>query len=281
MVLLIMLSMSSCKWFKKKMETTAEPILIAEVGDKKLYYSDIKGIAEDMTPKDSSHIVETYVEDWVRHQLVLRQAEKNKNLYSDELDKQIRDYSESLMIYYYQNELIRAKIDSNITEKEILDYYQNHPNEFQLNTDIVKCAYIITELQAPLNDTIKQWLSSWDPNDVHDLQVFCDQYGSLCNLDNKTWISRADLYNATPIDAVKSGANAGVYVSQDSLYRYYVRIFQNISSGTNAPMDYVSSDIKMSIYNKKKVELFKNVYNKLYEDGIKSKAFEIHHFDKK
>lgn len=263
------------------MEATAQPILIAEVGGSKLYYSDIKGIADDMTPKDSSHIIETYAEDWVRHQLVLRQAEKNKNLYSEELEKQIKDYTESLTIYYYQNELIRSKIDSNITDKEMQDYYQNHPNEFQLNTDIVKSAYIVTELQAPLNDTIKQWLANWDPNSIHDLQVFCDQYSVLCHLDSKTWISHAALYNAVPIDAVKSNPSPGVYLSQDSSYRYYVRIFNTMNSGTNAPMEYVSSDIKMSIYNKKKVELFKNVYNKLYEDGIKSKAFEIHHFDKK
>ena len=85
--------------------------VIASVYEKDLLLSEV--IKEmPQTTEDSTFFVERYMNLWIRKQLMIYHAEIN--LSSDLLDyeKQITEYRSSLLIYAYQQELIKQNFDT-------------------------------------------------------------------------------------------------------------------------------------------------------------------------
>src|SRR5690349_6357840 len=121
-VILILLALASCSFFKKKKVADADAI--ARVNDEYLYASDIQSLTRSMTGQDSIEILKKYAENWVRKKLLLQKA--IENIPEDDLDvtKKIEDYRESLLLYEYEKALINQKLDTVIRSAELNDWYE-------------------------------------------------------------------------------------------------------------------------------------------------------------
>ena len=114
---------SACSLFNGK-ESDKEPV--ARVYDSYLYKSDIRIIIpQGISYQDSISLSKSYMDNWIRQHLILHKAELNlidKSRYIG-IEKQLQDYRNSLINYAYKKELIRQKLDTVVTDKEIEDYY--------------------------------------------------------------------------------------------------------------------------------------------------------------
>ncbi len=278
--LLLVSCTSACNFFAA---SSVKDKIIAEVGDNVLYYNQIEKLLEEgATPKDSAEMVNNIANDWVRHQLVLKLADENKGANASSIDKQVKDYTESLLIYNYENELIRYKLDSVLQVEEVEKYYTDNIERFVSTNDLVRCVMIKTKLKAPLQDTLRLWLQLWDEQSPYYLDGFCNQYAESCYLQFNNWISTDKITMLASYAPLKLNMmNKGYYETKDSVYKYFVKVFDTKPQGNQLPIANVRDDIRSQILNKRKTEFIKKVYDKIYQDGVKQNLFEIKHYDPK
>src|SRR5579872_3285616 len=108
---------SSCSLLQKK-APEAKPI--AKVFDSYLYSSDLQSIIPKGRSKaDSLSIILKYIDQWVNEQILLHQAKNNLSEKQMDINKQIDDYKNALIIYEYEKELVRQKLDTVVNDDEI------------------------------------------------------------------------------------------------------------------------------------------------------------------
>jgi len=259
-----------------------EDKVIATCYDKSLYSSMIAKILKpDITAADSTALVTAFIDEWIHHQLVLHVAEKNATIYQAIIDEQTKDYKESLTIYLYENELIRNKLDSNVTMEELVTYYDKYQGNYILGTEIVKAIFVKVKNDVIQQDSIRRWMNTWNTENKYNLQAYCDQYAQTCFLNSEEWMTSDQLANKVNNAKIKSQFSSGKLLNTtDSTYTYYIRIFDVKSQGMLAPIAYVKNEIREVIINKRKTEYIKTIYDKIYQDAIKNNDFTINHTSK-
>jgi hypothetical protein len=95
--------------------------LLAQVGSKSLYISEMEGMfPEGISGEDSVLVIESYVGRWVREAAILNEAERN--IPADlNINKMVRDYRASLVRSNYEKILVEQLLDSVVTEQELVN----------------------------------------------------------------------------------------------------------------------------------------------------------------
>jgi hypothetical protein len=276
----VLTTSQGCNFLNKQGVVNKE---LAIVKSNTLYYNEIeKLIPPDATPNDSTQLVNGIVDEWVRHQLILQLAEDNKGNNAIAIDKQVKDYTESLLIYYYENELIRYKLDSVVQLDEITNYYNSNNIKFTSTSDLIRCVMIKTRLSAQMQDTLRLWLTKWNDQSPYHLDGYCNQYAESCHLQFKSWYSPDGItIKAGNANIKPSLLTKNYFETTDTAFRYFVKVFETKPQGAIMPIDFVRDDIRSQILNKRKTEFMKKVYDKIYTDGVKDNSFEIKHYDPK
>ena len=154
------IALSSCGFLKKEKESPDEKP-VAKVFDKYLYASDLQGLVKSETPgKDSAEIVNNYIDNWIRKNLVLHVAEQNLTEEQKNIEKQLNDYRESLFIFLYEKAIVNQKLDTSVNENEREEYYRKYKMNFALKNNLLKIKFVISKRESPGIDSVKYWLKS-------------------------------------------------------------------------------------------------------------------------
>ena len=105
---------------------SSEDKLLVSLYDKELYLSEISNSFPEEA--DSVTFVQSYVDSWIKKQLLVAQAEMNLTDALKNVEDRIDDYRSSLLIYAYQQELISQNFDTVVSKIEIQNYYNKNIN---------------------------------------------------------------------------------------------------------------------------------------------------------
>lgn len=277
--MLALLVYPSCKYLKKGVSDKDE-MPVARVNDKYLYYSDIKNIIrKTVVIEDSAQVIRNYIDDWIKHNLVLQKAATYLPPEKLDVQKQVNNYRESLIIHLYERELILQKLDTAISVEEIRRYYEDFKGNFELREDIIQFYYIKLANTAPKLDSIKAFINAQSETDKIKLTDYCFQYAEDFSISDSAWFEIERVYQQLPIrkeymDMLIQYNSSGIV--QDSNYTYLLKVNSFKIKGELAPFNYIINDISKIILNKRKVDLINSTYRSLYQDGVKSGSFEIY-----
>ena len=253
---------------------------VARVLDKTLSVTDMKGIfPEGISAKDSIQIAKNFIEKWVRQQLLLNKAELNLTEDEKDVKEQIENYRSSLLIYKYEQSLLKQKLDTAISNKEIEEYYNQNPSNFLLNQNIVKSLYIKVPRSAPDIYKLRQWYRSDDPESLKNLEAYCFQHAETYDFFNDNWVELSQLLDKIPIQI----GNPENYLryrqtieASDSTYHYFIRIHKYAFSGDPSPVELVKEDIEKIILNKRKIKLLNELETSIYNDAQNRGQFTLY-----
>lgn len=273
--LFALILLTSCSGFlKKKTERT-----LARVYNEYLFESDLKGVVPSgISAKDSIMMTKSYVDNWVRQRLILHQAEKN--LQSSELDfsKQLENYRNSLIIFEYENQLIRQKLDTIVTDDEISNYYNTNQSTFLVRDNIVRVQYAKLPLRSKFIPQARLLLLSLKPDDKNKLADLCEQQSFAYFIDDQKWIYFTDLMTEVPLrpadqeDFLKK--NRQVEVS-DNAFTYLIRISDYRLRDSISPLELEMQKIHDIILNRRKMELLGRMHDYIYQNALKQNNFEV------
>lgn len=254
--------------------------LLAEVNGKELYQADIEPglVPPGVSSLDSGHIMDVYVENWVRKQLLLQQAEEFASSNPD-IDILVKEYYNSLIIQQYENALVREKLDSNISVQQYQAYYDAHKEQYLLEDTHVRSYFIKARNNTPgLSDLRAVWLPG-ARLDYNKVLVFCNANRSSVDflLEENKWVMLDVLQQKLPADALTSWHLAGNdLVTSDDDYTYFLRIFESAQSGTIAPLSFVMKDIRDIMLYQRRSELIEQVTKELYQKAQQDGDLQIH-----
>ncbi|MDP2388557.1 MAG: peptidyl-prolyl cis-trans isomerase [Bacteroidota bacterium] len=262
----------------KKEESAEKPV--ARVLDVNLYPSDLKNIVPvDMSKKDSSELIKRFIEKWIQDELVLKYAEKNLTSEQLNIEKEVTEYRKNLIIYSYQTELIKQKLDTVVTQQEIEKYYNEHSASFVLKDNIVNVNYVKLNKKTPGIEKARKWYVSSNPKDIENLRSFCIQFAENYFLDDKTWLLFDDILKEVPIEDynselfLKSSKNIEV---ADSLSVYFLKIKGYKIKNSPSPLSFEKENIRNIIINKRKLKLIDEMKSNVYQEAKENKNFVIY-----
>ncbi len=274
----ILIAFNSCRFFSKK---KTEDIELARVFEYHLYQSDVTGIIPPKSSaKDSIETINSFITNWIKEKIILHKA--LENLTSDKIDfsKKLEDYKNSLIVYTYETELVKQKLDTTVTEKDIDQYYEKNKNDFELKDNIVKVIYVkLAANAAPRTiSLLKQLYKSDTPKMKEDLLSFCQKYAVNYYLDDESWLLFNDLLKEIPIQTYNQEnylQNNRFIEMRDSTYQYFLNIKGFKIKETISPLSFEKDNIRRIIINKRKVKLISDLHDKIYQDALKHNDFEI------
>ncbi len=255
--------------------------LLARVQDKYLYITDIQGIVPDnSSPRDSIALIRSYVNDWVKTNVMIYQAEQNLPVSQLDFTQQLEDYRNSLIIYRYETKLIDQTLDTIVTDNEIELYYYAHLSDFELKENITKVVYAIIENDVEIEEKFDQIFSLPDTLLFDSLAYYTSTNTVSYYLDTTKWLSFYNVQQIIPIETYNRELflknNKFVKIGADR-YFYYIKFIDFKIKDDTSPLDFKRNDIYNIIISRRKVRLAKKVRNDIYERALKNDEFEIYY----
>ncbi len=274
--ILIVLLFASCGWFKESDDGAA----LARVDDKYLFIKDLFDEVDFSNSSDSAELIENYIDNWVKEQLLIFKAKQN--LSEDELnfDKQIENYLNSLIVYAYENKLVTQKLKAEIADTTIKNYYDKNSANFELSEPLIKGRYIHLISSAPKQDSIKKWILGELVDDELYLSEYCTQFANDCQLDPEKWLAISSLANKfinKNTEELLNSISLGYNLLSDSSTVLIVDVEEIAHTGDIAPLTYVKSQIKSIIRNKNRSKLLAKARKEIYEEATLKKKYEIYY----
>ena len=242
-----LLLLASCDFFQKK----TKEVVVAECYGKYLYESDLIGIVPAGTSiMDSIQSVSTFIDSWIRRQVLIHQAENNLEKEELAFQKQIEEYRNSLVIYAYETQLINQKLDTVLSEDEIAEYYEQHKEDFQLRNTMVRVAYVIIKEDSKQIANLKKLMSDPDTLLLQNIDIQATYYAAKSYLDVDQWMRLDELTNIIPIEIF----NAESFLKKNKFvcfeandYTYMVRFVDYLLEESTSPLEMVRDNIKSVI----------------------------------
>jgi hypothetical protein len=253
--------------------------ILASAYDNQLRLSDIyQIIPSNISPEDSLQIIRSYTEDWVRDQLIQREAVKNiKDL--SKIEKLVDDYKNSLIMFEYQQLLVRNLLDSTITEEEMNIQYQKEKEQFILEYPLYRYRLLAIDANSDNYYELRTMWNNRDEGDTADsLAKYCSPPGCMFIVNDSEWVRREQISSYFP-----SSVNWEARLDEKGEYTYWgdeqrvlLSISESLESGEHAPLPYIMDQLKVLILHDRTRLLFEEVRNDLYEKAVEKNAIKFY-----
>lgn len=275
-ILISLLFFINCEFF-----STKPKLAIAKIQDKYLFLEDIQSeIPLNLSKEDSMIFVRNKAINWATKHILNDRA--LINLRMDEQEKLlnlVESYKSDLFSHSYQEKMVKALMDTLISDLEIENYYLINNSNFKLNQDLVKARYIKVSRDNYNIKDIRKRFKRFNNEDLFFLDSISLQFSSY-SFNDSIWINK-DLFFSRLPDVRKYIKNNIVkkslfYQIEDSLELYLVKINKSIFRNDLAPLDYIKPTLKQILLNKKKLDFVSKFEKDLINNAIQNKEFEIY-----
>ena len=254
---------------------------VARVNDVYLYQDELAGIVSDRVSKEDSALrVATYIESWIRKQLLISQAMKTIDINEAEVERKVLEYRYTLIGYEYQNFYINKNLDDSVADSEVQKYYNDHIDNFILKQNIVRGTFIVVPKGAPRTNRLKDLIYSAKEKDITELRSFCLSFSTAYHIADSSWMEFDKLVVGSPLAEIPNKVqflkSNPYYETSDAESLYYLKVDEYKISDNVSPLEFVREEIKNIILNKRKVELAKKLEDDVYENAAKRKDFEVY-----
>jgi len=247
-----------------KFEPSNKGEVIAKVFDKKLHLEDVVSLtASATTPEDSILILRGYINNWIKDQLLVKEAEANMTPDID-IEKLVKDYRASLLQSNYVERLVNKELDTLITHQEMEEYYENYKQQYVLGETIIKYKFI--KMNKSYKSKVNDLNKLWTQNKFESATEFA-KTNAIYYHNTSDWELLNSLLILFPKNSInESGIKSNLKIDkEDKEYKYYVKVENVFRKGEVPPLEYISSKITKVILNDRKTDLIKKKKESLFE----------------
>lgn len=253
---------------------------IAKINTSTLYSVDVEKISQPgLSKSDSVIFIQNFINKWANNEVFYQQA--LKYLTDEELDinKEVEEYKKELLSYKFQTKLINDKLDTNVTDSQIEEYYNAHSQNFLLKNNIVKVLYVKTPVNIPNLDKLKKLCYSTNPKDAEPLKSMCIQYANNYFMNDNTWLMYDDLKKE--INQLKEVPdyniqNGKTFEFTDATSFYFLKIIEVKSKNTLSPLNFEKNNIKNMLINQRKQQLITSIKKDFFDKAKTNKELQIY-----
>jgi hypothetical protein len=247
-------------------------IKIAKAFDRDIYSSEIGQFSK----KDSVQLTEMYINKIGQEEALLKKAIESGLVDMDEVEEKTSRFRNTLISIRYEKELIKQKLDTNISEEEIKNYYDQNLHSLLLENDIFSGYFIKIHTNTPKIGHLKELMKSNKPQDWQEMRSYCLRYASLFSIDQTQWNLIPKQFNISQHSARQSIQNKEVLSVEKEENMYLVRLFDYKFAKQPSPLSFSKEKIKHILLNKKKMQLLGQNREQLLNEAKSNKYIEIY-----
>lgn len=253
---------------------------VAKVSEHYLYLEDLRQIIpQNLHGPDSTVWVDDFIRKWVENELLILNAEQNLTDEQKNVDQELEEYRNSLITYRYKQELMSQKMDTVVTESEIMEYYNANLSRYRLQSSILKAIYMKIPLEVANADALRRYAKDEDDPTLNQLTEYGAQYAKVFDRFGDKWISADEIMQRIPeeinIDEQFLRRNK-IIESSDTDYYYFICIRDFKNEGEYAPVEYVADEIRSILLNERKIQFLNKIEEDIYQEGVASNKFKIY-----
>ena len=243
--------------------------LLVSVNGDKLYFNDIEHLlSPNLSSKDSLKLIRSLCEKWAIEQLFVQKAKVNLPLSQQNVKSEVENYEKSLLIYYYQKELLNRKLDTIVNADEVNLFYEKNKSNFILNKSVARLNFIKLKKEVPNLWKFKNFYNREDEESKLLLEDYCYQFADDFYIEDN-WFYVDEIFETFPNSYSFKKINKGKSIeAEDDNYYYFLFIKNYISKGNVSPLEMVFSQINSIIINKRKLSFLKQIEKEIYENAI-------------
>ncbi|MFC5282414.1 hypothetical protein [Pedobacter alpinus] len=253
---------------------------IAKAYDKYLYLKDLESVVPKNTHgNDSIAIVNAFIDQWQHEQVMQHQAEENVKVDETSIQAQLEVYRKSLIRFQYEQELIRQKLDTLVSDNEIKKYYDSNKDNFQLKKPILKVSYIKLPQGAPKVSMVKKLFASKDMRDIDLLEKYCFKYSPNFSLMDTTWHYTEEWEKIFPISKISENNYNNInriFEISDNNALYLIILRDSKFRDSLSPLAFEKDNIKNLILNQRKLALINQMEKEVFEEAQKNNELETY-----
>ncbi len=264
-VLLLLLLCSSCHRHEDK--------VMAQVYYHKLYESEVlKNMPTGLSPADSIALVNDFIDNWVREQLILHEAEKRLSPREKNFDRQLEEYRNNLLINTYFNKIISDTANVNITDEDLEAFMRSFDKRYTIEKEIVKVNYVKLPKKSPLVEVVKGILFDKERR-VEEKEPLMVLLGDSIEylLDDDAWLYLDDIQNEVSFDFSQEDVAQHKCIEKEiGDYRYLLVILDYKNQRSVSETNEEKAAARMMLLNQRKQQVIKQHVDQLYEKALKS-----------
>ena len=271
--LLIILFVSSCELLDGN--TTDDKIALARVDNNYLYIEDI---IFPSLQNDSSLIIETQTNQWIRNQLLLKLAYENV-INVNNVENQVLQYKNNLILFEYEKIMYQNNIDFLVSDEELNTYYENNIKDFVLPFDLVKALYAKIPVDAPDIGSFRKIIKEYPDSDINEIRSYCFRFAEKSFLEDTIWVKLDEIILNNPLLLINDKSQflkRNTYVENvDKNHYFFLKILDKRLIGETSPLSFESNVINAIILNKRKQKLFDKLRDSIFVNSKKGIDYEI------
>lgn len=244
---------------------------LVSVKGKTLYLDEINEvIPKGLNPADSTLAAEAYIKMWIKNELIYDKAIGNLSD-KDAINELVENYRQSLITYTYQEQLVKERLRKNISDNELLKYYNEHPDQFQLETEVVKGLFLKVPKTSPQLNDLKKWCKQNDNKAIENIEKYSLQNAVIYDFFYDRWVSLDDVLVNIPqriSDNKQFLSNNKFFEAEDSTFVYLLKVKEYIFAGKEAPFEFVKGEVMDILINQKKDAFLKEIEEDLYKTAV-------------
>ncbi len=249
--------------------------VIAKVGDAVLTQNDIKDIfaQNKMDNADSTYFVKTYVKNWVVSQILKQKAEKNLNDFDRaRIEKLVQNYKTDLFVNKYKQLYIKQKLDTSVTDTELVSYYHTFNFDYILKTPVIKGVEIKVPKKSLKYYILQNKMKNADKN-YDEIKNICNEFKFYFTDFGDQWVNFEPFKDNYQISDrnLKKGKLYIAPTPEDSMVNGMLYVSDYLLPGDTIPYELVKNNLKKIILHKRKVSLFYQLINNTYQDALNDK----------
>jgi len=231
---------------------------VARVGNATLTAAQVRAhVPVGLSLDDSATAAQRYVDQWVREQILVAQAEAALPPEAMAFEDEIKAYRNALLLHAFKERYVNERMDSEVSEEEALAFYEANEASFMLTDYAVRVLFINAPETAVLDD-IREPFAALDSTGMIDIERWCVENGAIYGLDGSTWWTLSAFTKEVPMNfyRTESQLSSRRLVDFEADGRHYlVRFIEHALKDEVAPFSAVRNDVTEMILHRRKQQL--------------------------
>jgi hypothetical protein len=276
LILIVITSFVSCD----TEEVVGEKVKVARVGSVHLYQEElIKDIQSGLSIEDSLLFIDQLVSNWIEEQIVLQKAEEVLPQEAKDVKDRLDNYRKSLIIYAYEQQFIKERLDTAVSSIEVEEYYVAHVDDFMLKDYIVKALYLKISKGTPDVEKAQLHFKLEQETDINEMRYYADLYAVQFHYDPEQWLFFEDVLKVIPLEGINTASflrKKKKTMFEDENFIYFINITDFTLKDAISPLSFEKEKIKTILLNLRTIDLRHKLREDLYNDAIKTQQVETY-----
>lgn len=254
--------------------------VVAKVGKHKLYKSELKKyIPAGVSSSDSVNLALQYINSWASGQIFSDMAQSQLSKADQDVSAELESYKRSLLRYRYEQQFVNERLDTLVTEDQMMDFYTAHQNLFKLERPILKIRFIDILKTSEQKDFLIKKMSSNKPADVVAVDSLARVYAIRYYDNSQDWMDASDLakdFNTDYLTMLSHLKNNYITIENSEMADVKTAYVREIKKSGIAPFEYCQERIREYILSERKRELLVSLERSLLDGASDKGTFVIY-----